>query len=1030
MSLSRSSWFAVVLALLAGCGGVTIPPGKLACGKHGECPSGLECGVRNLCWEKGHRVDAAVDADAAVDGDAASSRPDTALDTPVDAAVDVGEPADADAGASDAVPEAGMPEVAPEVPTCPANQHLCPVGCVMNDSPQTCGTSCSPCLDPANGGTATCDGTKCDGTCPTGKKLCLGACVDTAAPCGDTCTAAGTHLCDKSCPSVMDVNACGKSCSPCGVPANSVGATCDGTTCGFTCKTGFHPCGAACPSESDPTACGTACTVCPTDPNGSAVCAGGGCGLQCRSGFHVCGTKCVSNGDVGSCGASSCSACPEITGGTATCDGVKCGGTCPGTQVVCNGACVAANAACGPCPSGTHNCSGICVANTSTNTCGTSCAACTKPNGASQTSCDGTTCDFACGTGYHRCGASCAANDDATACGGSCTKCPTDPHGVASCQANGTCALSCNTGYHPCGNACVSNNDVNNCGATACGAPCSAPAGGTVSCDGVSCLPVCTSASQYNCQGTCIDKALACAGMCQVAGQHVCSGFCRANDVSYCGTTCQTCPVPPANGSASCSGTSCGIMCAGGYRNCAGTSLCVSATAPACCASSECTAAPTGTVGVCSNNVCTYPCNTPTYKQCGGACIPAANCCSNGDCSSSKPICSNGTCVGRPNGQVCAGGAECATGNCVDGVCCDLACAGQCQACDLNGFVGTCKPVTGTPHRTAQPVRALCGGDALCPGTCNGSTTATCTYPSNQCRASSCSGRTQINSAVCDVAGNCPAQTTTSCQFACVASSGTCGGSCIPGTTRCSGNTPQTCNSDGIYVGNTACSGGTPKCDPASHLCVALNLNEVCSSDTQCGSGFCVPSGANSVCCDSRCSGGCNAGCAGGSCVHVSKASRTGCGTRTGSIPGYNDLSLMCDGLGNCVGPTVPCGNSHVACDLTVKACCQDFPSGSGFSVDCATPSACCNGSNCNGGTDRRWYECKSNLDCPSNLKCCVSVNFLGSYGEQFSECRAACDGTNNFNGLVECDPNRSTSAQCATGEACNVSDSDYALCY
>ncbi|MDB4980905.1 MAG: Flagellar hook-length control protein FliK [Myxococcales bacterium] len=706
-------WSGVVLMAVltsAGCSGLGVAPGKIACGTKDECPSPFVCGEGHLCWEKGHRLkDAAVDL-ATEGGSPDVGVPDTAVDVPVNP-----EP---DAGATDAA--------------CPANQHLCPVGCVTNNSPQTCGTSCTPCLDPANGGTATCDGTKCDGTCPNGKKLCLGACIDNAALCGSTCTVAGTHLCGQSCPNVLDVNACGKSCDPCPVPANSVGANCDGTTCGFTCKTSFHPCGTSCAADSDANACGTACVACPSDPNGTPVCAGGSCGLQCKSGFHLCGTKCVSNSDVGSCGASSCTACPAIAGGTATCDGTKCGATCAGTQVVCNGACVAGNAACGPCPTGTHNCGGTCVSNKDTNTCGASCSACVKPTGATQTTCDGTTCDFTCGASYHRCGASCAANDDATACGASCTKCPTDPNGVASCQSNGTCALSCNTGYHPCGSACVSNKDVNNCGATVCNSPCKAPAGGTVSCDGVSCLPVCTNPNQYNCQGTCIDKAMACAGMCQVAGQHVCSGFCHANDVSSCGPTCQTCPGPPANGSPSCDGTSCSISCSAGFRNCPGTNLCISSALPACCVSS--------------------------------------------DCAAGKPICSNGTCVGRTNGSLCGGGTECASGNCVDGVCCDIACAGQCQACDINGSLGTCKTVTsGPPHRAATPVRALCGGDPACGGTCNGVSPTKCTYPANQCRGQSCSNNIQVNAAVCDANGVCPAAATVACAPA------PCGLGCVNG---------------------------------------------------------------------------------------------------------------------------------------------------------------------------------------------------------------------------------------------------------
>src|SRR5690606_12448828 len=42
------------------------------------------------------------------------------------------------------------------------------------------------------------------------------------------------------------------------------------------------------------------------------------------------------------------------------------------------------------------------------------------------------------------------------------------------------------------------------------------------------------------------------------------------------------------------------------------------------------------------------------------------------------------------DGQICGNGAECLSGHCVDGLCCDAACDGDCQACDLAGSEGVC----------------------------------------------------------------------------------------------------------------------------------------------------------------------------------------------------------------------------------------------------------------------------------------------------------------------------------------------------
>jgi len=51
------------------------------------------------------------------------------------------------------------------------------------------------------------------------------------------------------------------------------------------------------------------------------------------------------------------------------------------------------------------------------------------------------------------------------------------------------------------------------------------------------------------------------------------------------------------------------------------------------------------------------------------------------------------------NGATCGSSSECTSGDCVDGVCCNSACAGQCQACDVSGSVGTCTTLTsGAPH--------------------------------------------------------------------------------------------------------------------------------------------------------------------------------------------------------------------------------------------------------------------------------------------------------------------------------------------
>src|SRR6185312_14747053 len=110
-------------------------------------------------------------------------------------------------------------------------------------------------------------------------------------------------------------------------------------------------------------------------------------------------------------------------------------------------------------------------------------------------------------------------------------------------------------------------------------------------------------------------------------------------------------------------------------------------------------------------------------------------------------------------GERCDSADECGSGYCVDAVCCDTACDGQCQACDTQAL-GTCATVAGPPHGA----RSACAGTgSLCGGTCDGTSPSACTYPSTQtiCGAA-CDGN-------CNGAGACSTGGGASCPngFAC-----------------------------------------------------------------------------------------------------------------------------------------------------------------------------------------------------------------------------------------------------------------------
>jgi hypothetical protein len=69
---------------------------------------------------------------------------------------------------------------------------------------------------------------------------------------------------------------------------------------------------------------------------------------------------------------------------------------------------------------------------------------------------------------------------------------------------------------------------------------------------------------------------------------------------------------------------------------------------------------------------------------------------------------------GRTNGEFCNSSLECASGQCVEGVCCDTACDGDCESCALPGSMGACTTV----GRGTDPKDACgnynCDGQGTC----------------------------------------------------------------------------------------------------------------------------------------------------------------------------------------------------------------------------------------------------------------------------------------------------------------------------
>lgn len=291
---------------------------------------------------------------------------------------------------------------------------------------------------------------------------------------------------------------------------------------------------------------------------------------------------------------------------------------------------------------------------------------------------------------------------------------------------------------------------------------------------------------------------------------------------------------------------------------CSSDSDCVGRTGPACAATGLC-------VGCTANKYCTgvaATCDTAT-SQCVGCvnrsdCAGACQTCTNSVCTAIKnqddPGVCAGTCDGTgacksKQGQSCQAATDCAGGlPCADGYCCDKACTGSCEACNVPSSLGTCTTLaSNAPPHTGH---TACGAaDPTCAGKCNGTSSA-CFYPpsTTPCGTASCTGNSYQATGTCGN-GSCAMPASQTCPLACVASAGGCK-DCSPSQKQCSAGVPQLCVANGTWQNQTACTGAST-CSNGGCVC----------SKTTCGSN-CVDTSTASANC-----GSCGHDCLGGQCI-------------------------------------------------------------------------------------------------------------------------------------------------------------------
>jgi len=433
------------------------------------------------------------------------------------------------------------------------------------------------------------------------------------------------------------------------------------------------------------------------------------------------------------------------------------------------------------------------------------------------------------------------------------------------------------------------------------------------------------------------------------------------------------------------------------------------------------------------------------YGKCAaGACL--ATCSADADCGAGNYCVSSSCTTKKDTGSKCDAARECASGLCVDGTCCNAACGGQCEACDVPGKEGVCWPVAGKPHGT----RATCTGptDATCGARCDGADRTKCNIApaSTTCSADGCTAGVERHASVCTGSGTCAdvvkscgayACGATACKTSCTATSDCAAGfGCKSGSCQPLDGLGKSCADSGSCASGTFCTDGiccgVAAC-PASAKCIATSTGATCKrvdgtaceADDQCASSHCV----DGVCCDTGCAGQCQACDALGNvgkCTTISGAphgTRTACAGDAASpcsarrcdgadpttcaavapttltckpascAAGIATLAATCDGEGACQAPaTAPCG--AYACDPTTSAC----------RTTCATSGDCATGNVCSKGA------CVTRAGtCSSDGLSLVDVKGTASSCAPFVCRDDAC--------LTSC----TTTSDCATGTVCNV---------
>ena len=493
----------------------------------------------------------------------------------------------------------------------------------------------------------------------------------------------------------------------------------------------------------------------------------------------------------------------------------------------------------------------------------------------------------------------------------------------------------------------------------AAGAPCA----GAADCasgfcnDGVCCAGPCV--------GVCSTCVLA-TGVCALVKNAVDPDTCAVANTCDPSGACKLASGQPANDPATCASgfasdgaccdTACGAAC----------DVCLKSLGAL--ADGTCSTAPAGYPGepTCGNGLA---CDGASLT-CPSSCVSDLDCVADDYCAADgtcRPVALQGDSCNTAAGADCfePGCRECATAQCVDGVCCDTACDTPCQACTAalkesgadNGTCGAAKAQTNPHHDPCETSPAsTCGPNGLCSGA------GACGLyypPGTSCGPSVCLPGNKAVGDVCNGSGNCGTD---------------------PGGVNCNeylcvdGSCPSQCATDADCIETAYCQTGK---------CIAKTSNgAACKSANQCASAFCVDGRCCNGACDSQCSA-CDATGTEGTCTPIVGAPHNG--------------RPMCPSA----DATKPCATA--TCDGVTASTCTGFV-GSGTS---------CRAASCESGLQTLRANCDGKGGCPeATTKPCASFA-CGS-----TECNTTCAADTDCASGYTCDKSTST---CVSGATCGA---------